>query len=92
MYHKNVQATVLVFRAVKPPTLLQPSGIAECSNLKVQRDYYTAIEVVMQRCYTGDRDGQLLSEKQNVADNHMLYLQGKGSVTDTKNESEENWM
>lgn len=62
------------------------------SNLKVQRDYYNAIELVMQRSQAGSRDGQLLSKKLNVADNHMLYLQGEGFVSDTKNESEENWM
>ena len=42
------------------------------SNLKVQRDYYNAIELVMQRSQAGSRDGQLLSKKLNVADNHML--------------------
>ena len=62
------------------------------SNLKVQRDYYNAIELVMQRSQAGSRDGELLSKKLNVADNHMLYLQGEGFVSDTKNESEENWM
>jgi len=62
------------------------------SNLKVQRDYYNAIELVMQRSQTGSRDGQPLSKKLNVADNHMLYLQGEDFVSDTKNESEENRM
>jgi site-specific recombinase XerD len=62
------------------------------SNLKVQRDYYNAIELVMQRSQQGSRYGQLLSKRMNVADNHMLYLQGEGFVSDTKNESEENWM
>jgi site-specific recombinase XerD len=62
------------------------------SNLKVQRDYYNAIELVMQRSQAGSRDGQLLSKKLNVADNHMLYIQREGFVSDTKNESEENWM
>jgi site-specific recombinase XerD len=62
------------------------------SNLKVQRDYYNAIELVMQRSQAGGRDGQLLSKKLNVADNHMLYIQREGFVTETKNESEENWM
>ena len=62
------------------------------SNLKVQRDYYNAIEVVMQRSQQGSRDGQLLSKRMNVADNHMLYIQREGFASDTKNESEENWM
>jgi len=62
------------------------------SNLKVQRDYYNAIELVMQRSHAGSGSGQLLSKKLNVADNHMLYIQREGLVSDTKNESEENWM
>lgn len=62
------------------------------SNLKVQRDYYNAIELVMQRNQAGSRDGELLSKKLNVADNHMLYIQREGLVSETKNESEENWM
>jgi site-specific recombinase XerD len=62
------------------------------SNLKVQRDYYNAIELVMQRSQAGSRDGELLSKKLNVADNHMLYIQREGLVSETKNESEENWM
>ena len=62
------------------------------SNLKVQRDYYNAIELVMQRSQAGSRDGQLASEQLNVADNHMLYIQKEGLVSDTKNESEENRM
>ena len=62
------------------------------SNLKVQRDYYNAIELVMQRSQAGSRDGELLSKKLNVADNHMLYIQREGFVSETKNESEENWM
>ena len=62
------------------------------SNLKVQRDYYNAIELVMQRSQAGSRDGELLSKKLNVADNHMLYIQREGFVSVTKNESEENWM
>jgi site-specific recombinase XerD len=62
------------------------------SNLKVQRDYYNAIELVMQRSQQGSRDGQLLSKKLNVPDNHMLYIQREDVASDTKNESEENWM
>jgi site-specific recombinase XerD len=62
------------------------------SNLKVQRDYYNAIELVMQRSQAGSGGGQLLSKRLNVADNHVLYLQGEGFVSDTKSESEENWM
>jgi site-specific recombinase XerD len=62
------------------------------SNLKVQRDYYNAIELVMQRSQQGSRDGQLLSKRLNVADNHMLYLRREGFVSETKNESEENRM
>jgi site-specific recombinase XerD len=62
------------------------------SNLKVQRDYYNAIELVMQRSQAGSGGGQLLSKKLNVADNHVLYLQREGFVSETKSESEENWM
>jgi len=62
------------------------------SNLKVQRDYYNAIELVMQRSQQGSGDGQLLSKRMNVADNHMLYIQREDVASDTKNESEENWM
>ena len=62
------------------------------SNLKVQRDYYNAIELVMQRNQAGSRDGELLSKKLNVADNHMLYIQREGLASNTKNESEENGM
>jgi site-specific recombinase XerD len=62
------------------------------SNLKVQRDYYNAIELVMQRNQQGSSDGRLLSKKLNVADNHMLYIQREDFVSDTKNDFEENWM
>jgi site-specific recombinase XerD len=62
------------------------------SNLKVQRDYYNAIELVMQRSQQGSSDGRLLSKRQNVTDNHMLYIQREDFVSDTKNEFEENWM
>ena len=62
------------------------------SNLKVQRDYYNAIELVMQRSQAGSRDGELLSKKLNVADNHMLYIQRESLASNTKNESEENGM
>jgi hypothetical protein len=58
----------------------------------VQRDYYNAIELVMQRNQQGSRDGKLLSKRMNVADNHMLYIQREDFVSETKNESEENWM
>jgi hypothetical protein len=40
------------------------------SNLRAQRDYYNAIEPAMQRSQAGSRDGQFLSKKLNVADNH----------------------
>lgn len=60
------------------------------SNLKVQRDYYNAIEVVMQRSQAGGRDGWLLQTRLNVADDHMLYLQEKGAVSETKTDKKEN--
>jgi len=73
-------------------TIESKETIEKESETDIQRDYYNAIEVVMQRSQAGSRDGQPLSKKLNVADNHMLYLQGEGFVSDTKNESEENWM
>ncbi len=54
------------------------------SNLKVQRDYYNAIEVVMQRSQAKGRDGWLLQKRLNVADDHMLYLQEEGTVRERK--------
>lgn len=60
------------------------------SNLKVQRDYYNAIEVVMQRNQAGSRDGWLLQKRLNVADDHMLYLQEEGIVKERENIQKEN--
>jgi hypothetical protein len=45
------------------------------SNLKVQRDYYNAIEVVMQRSQAGYRDEWLSQKRLNVTDDRMLYSQ-----------------
>ena len=61
------------------------------SNLKVQRDYYNAIEVVMQRSQAGGRD-EYSKKRLNGIDDHVLYSQKEGFVSETKNESEENWM
>ncbi|MCX5809190.1 MAG: tyrosine-type recombinase/integrase [Proteobacteria bacterium] len=60
------------------------------SNLKVQRDYYNAIEVVMQRSQAGCRDGWLRQKRLNVADGHMLYLQEEGIVKERENRQKEN--
>jgi len=57
------------------------------SNLKVQRDYYNAIEVVMQRSQAGGRDGWLLQKRLNVADDHMLYLQEEGTVRERRKQT-----
>jgi hypothetical protein len=61
------------------------------SNLKVQRDYYNAIEVVMQRSQAGGRDGWLLQKRLNVADDHMLYLQEEGTVREKKTDKRKTW-
>jgi site-specific recombinase XerD len=48
------------------------------SNLKVQRDYYNAIELVMQRSQAGGR--YLLQKRLSVANDHMLYSQEEGTL------------
>ncbi|MDD5008226.1 MAG: hypothetical protein PHC68_07460, partial [Syntrophorhabdaceae bacterium] len=60
------------------------------SNVKIQRDYYNAIEVVMQRNQAGGKDGWLLQTRLNVADDHMLYSQEKGAMSEKKTYKKEN--
>jgi len=48
------------------------------SNLKVQRDYYNAIEVVMQRSQAAGRD--LLHRRLHGSDDYMLYTQEDGAL------------
>ncbi|MCX5812855.1 MAG: hypothetical protein NT178_09975 [Proteobacteria bacterium] len=60
------------------------------SNLKVQRDYYNAIELVMQRSQAEGRD--LLQKRLNMANDHMLYLQEEDTFEGKKNIQKENRM
>ena len=48
------------------------------SNLKVQRDYYNAIELVMQRGQAAGRD--LLHKRPIAMDDHMLYSPEEGAL------------
>jgi site-specific recombinase XerD len=59
------------------------------SNLKVQRDYYNAIEVVMQRSQAGGRNNYS-KKRLNVVGDHMLYSQEEGYSHAAKNREKEN--
>jgi site-specific recombinase XerD len=58
------------------------------SNLKVQRDYYNAIELVMQRSQAEGR--HLLQKRLSMANDHMLYSQEEGALEGKKNRQKEN--
>ena len=60
------------------------------SNLKVQRDYYNAIEVVMQRSQSGYRDEWLSQKRLKEVDDHMLYSQEEDTMREKKNRQKEN--
>ncbi|OPY75648.1 MAG: Tyrosine recombinase XerC [Syntrophorhabdus sp. PtaU1.Bin153] len=97
----NADADPATFQFVNPGDLQEDFGrniihitttqrYCRVSNLKVQRDYYNAIEVVMQRSQAGCGDGWLPQKRLNVADDHMLYLQEEVAVSETKTDKKEN--
>jgi len=58
------------------------------SNLKVQRDYYNAIEVVMQRSQAEGRE--LLQKRLSMVNDHMLYSQEEDAFEQKENIQKEN--
>jgi hypothetical protein len=63
-------------------------GKHRVSNLKVQRDYYTAIEIVMQRSQTRSRrEDDNPKKRLNEVDDHVLHSQEEGFMSETKKHS-----